>query len=70
MKIAFVLVAVFSGVIGFGYFVYGMKEQQATPLFCGVGLCLVPFFISNPLLAGAVSLVLTLIPIYSWATGR
>lgn len=70
MNTAFVLIAVFSGVIGFGYFVYGMQQQQMVPLACGVGLCLVPFFIGTPLLAGPVSLVLAAIPVYRWIRER
>jgi len=70
MNAWFVLIAVWCGVIGFGYFVYGMKQQEMTPAWCGVGLCLVPFFISNTAAAGALSLILTLIPIYRWIRDR
>ena len=65
-----VLIAVWCGVVGFGYFVYGMKQQEPVPLFCGTGLCLVPFFIGNPLAAGALGLVLTLIPVCRWVAER
>ena len=35
------------GSIGLGFFVYGKKQKAAIPLFCGIGLMVFPYFISN-----------------------
>ncbi len=35
------------GSIGVGFFVYGKKQKAMTPLFCGVGLMIAPYFTSN-----------------------
>jgi hypothetical protein len=36
------------GSIGLGFFVYGKKQKAVVPLFCGIGLMVFPYFISNP----------------------
>ncbi|HKI61721.1 MAG TPA: hypothetical protein VKA31_05460 [Mariprofundaceae bacterium] len=33
--------------IGLGFFVYGKKQKAFVPVFCGIGLIIVPYFISN-----------------------
>ncbi|HMB56718.1 MAG TPA: hypothetical protein VKM35_05875 [Arenimonas sp.] len=35
------------GSIGFGYFIYGKKQSQLLPLFCGIGLMLFPYFVDG-----------------------
>jgi hypothetical protein len=35
------------GSIGLGFFVYGKKQKAVIPLFCGIGLMVFPYFISN-----------------------
>ncbi len=35
------------GSIGLGFFVYGKKQKAVSPLFCGIGLMVFPYFISN-----------------------
>ncbi len=35
------------GSIGLGFFVYGKKQKAAIPLFSGIGLMVMPYFISN-----------------------
>ena len=45
------------GSIGCGYFVYGKKQAAMIPLFSGIALMVVPYFISNTIflvLSGAV----------------
>jgi hypothetical protein len=35
------------GSIGLGFFVYGKKQKDIIPLLSGIGLMIVPYFISN-----------------------
>jgi hypothetical protein len=56
------IVGVFAGAIGVGYFVYGKKQQRIVPLVCGVGLCAAPYFIDALWGQLAVCGVLTVLP--------
>jgi len=38
------------GSIGLGFFIYGKKQKTPVPLICGIGLMILPYFISNVLL--------------------
>jgi len=38
------------GSIGLGFFMYGKKQKAFIPLFCGIGLILIPYFISDALI--------------------
>jgi len=38
------------GSIGLGFFIYGKRQKAVIPLFCGIGLMIVPYFISDVLL--------------------
>ncbi|MFV2061150.1 MAG: hypothetical protein ACC653_10745 [Gammaproteobacteria bacterium] len=58
------IVGVFMGVIGMGYFVYG-KRQKHTPAFLSaIGLFLAPYLTSNIYTLIGVSIVLILMPFY------
>ena len=35
------------GAIGFGFLSYGWKQKAMVPLFSGVGLMIVPYFLDN-----------------------
>jgi hypothetical protein len=52
------------GSIGFGFFVYGKKQKAYIPLFCGIGLMVVPYLIPN--LYGLVlcGVVLSVLPYF------
>jgi hypothetical protein len=50
------------GSIGFGYFIYGKKQQQVVPLLAGIALCIYPYFISNRFAMVAIGLILIAIP--------
>ncbi|MFT7619629.1 MAG: hypothetical protein ACI97A_003285 [Planctomycetota bacterium] len=39
--------AVFYGAVGFGYFIYGRKQQHLIALLCGMGLLVLPYFTAN-----------------------
>jgi hypothetical protein len=50
--------------IGLGYFVYGKKQRSPVPLFCGIGLMVFPYFISNVPLLLLIGILLMLVPYF------
>jgi hypothetical protein len=52
------------GAIGFGFFIYGKKEQAIVPLLCGLALMIFPYFVSNTFILVAVGVVLMAIPYF------
>ncbi|MFI4930644.1 MAG: hypothetical protein ACHP83_10415 [Burkholderiales bacterium] len=52
------------GSIGLGFFIYGRKQSAIVPLLCGLGLMVVPYFITNVLLLFAVGAALVAIPYF------
>jgi len=50
------------GAVGFAYFIYGKKQAMFVPLFCGIGLMVFPYFVSNTVLLLMVDLVLSVLP--------
>lgn len=38
------------GSLGLGFFVYGKKQKAIIPFLSGIGLMLIPYFISNGLM--------------------
>jgi hypothetical protein len=56
------LLGVLFSSIGFGYFLYGKKQQKSVPLICGIVLIIYPYFIENISIMLALGLVLCVIP--------
>jgi hypothetical protein len=50
------------GSIGLGFLVYGKKQKAIIPLFSGIGLMLVPYFISNMYILILSGIVLVALP--------
>jgi hypothetical protein len=50
------------GSIGLGFLVYGKKQKAIIPLFSGIGLMLVPYFISNKYILILSGIVLVALP--------
>jgi len=50
--------------IGLGFFIYGKKQKAVVPLFCGLGLMIYPYFISNTLLLVAIGVALMVLPYF------
>jgi hypothetical protein len=50
------------GSIGLGFFVYGKKQKAIIPLFSGIGLMVVPYFISNMYILILSGIVLVALP--------
>jgi hypothetical protein len=56
------LLGVLFSSIGFGYFLYGKKQQKSVPLICGIALIIYPYFIENISIMLALGLILCVIP--------
>jgi len=52
------------GSIGLGFFVYGKKQKAVLPLISGIGLIVVPYFISNIYLLVLSGIVLIALPYF------
>jgi hypothetical protein len=52
------------GAIGFGYLIYGRRQQKGIALLSGLVLCAFPYFISNIVLLIVIGLVLIALPFY------
>jgi len=50
--------------IGLGYFIYGKRQKAVAPLFCGLGLMIYPYFVSNTLLLVAIGVGLMALPYF------
>jgi hypothetical protein len=50
--------------IGLGYFIYGKRQKAVAPLFCGLGLMIYPYFVSNSLLLVAIGVALMALPYF------
>ncbi len=50
------------GAIGTGFFIYGKKQAKAMYLICGIGLFVIPYFISSALYNVIIGTVLTILP--------
>jgi len=47
MDISILMWGLIFGSIGLGFFVYGKKQKAVIPFFSGIGLMVIPYFISN-----------------------
>lgn len=50
------------GSIGLGFFIYGKKQKAIIPLLSGIGLMVVPYFISNMYILILSGIVLVALP--------
>ena len=50
------------GAIGAGYFLYGKRQQEGVPMFCGFALMVFPYFVSSAYVLFIVGAILMAIP--------
>ena len=50
------------GSTGLGYFIYGRKQKAPLPLLCGLGLMVVPYFLSNVVVLLLTGILLIVLP--------
>lgn len=55
-------IGIVSGAFGVGYFLYGKKQEKMIPLGCGVGLIVLPYFLSNVWISLVVCGALVVLP--------
>jgi hypothetical protein len=56
------MIGIFAGCFGLAYFVYGKRQAKLLPLVCGIGLCVIPYFIENITILILVCLALIIAP--------
>jgi hypothetical protein len=52
------------GTIGIGFFTYGKRQKSIIPFISGIGLFLIPYFISNLFLLIIAGLILIILPYF------
>ncbi len=57
-----ILLGILFGAVGLGYFVYGKNQKAAMPFIAGIGLMVVPYFISDTWLLGGAGIVMLGLP--------
>lgn len=62
MTTSTIMLGVIFGSIGFGFFVYGKKQQAFVPLLSGIGLIIFPYIFSNVFILVTVGVVLVALP--------
>ena len=43
------VIGIFTGAIGVGYFIYGKRQAKFAPLLAGMMLCVYPYFVQSVL---------------------
>ena len=61
---ASLLWGIFFGSIGLGFFIYGKRQKAPVPLATGIGLFLLPYFVSNTYLLVATGAALAVLPYF------
>lgn len=56
------VIGLFTGALGLGYFIYGKKLQLFVPMVSGGVLCALPYFVDNTLILILLSLVAMFAP--------
>jgi hypothetical protein len=56
------MVSLLFGALGMGFFMFGKKEGRMVPLFVGVALMVVPYFIANVIVLLIACALLTAVP--------
>jgi hypothetical protein len=56
------VIGIFTGAIGVGYFIYGKRQAKFAPLIAGMMLCIYPYFIDGVLWTIVVGVVLIAAP--------
>jgi hypothetical protein len=49
MNATSLMIGVFTGAIGVGYFMYGKRQAKFVPLIAGMMLCIYPYFVDRVL---------------------
>lgn len=52
------------GSIGFGYFIYGKKQQRGMPMLSGIALMVFPYVVSNSVVMVLIGALLIALPFF------
>ncbi len=52
------------GAIGLGFFTYGKRQRAGVPLFVGLALFVVPYFVTNVFALVGIGVVLVALPFF------
>jgi len=58
------IMGVIFGAIGLGFFIYGKKQKTIIPLFCGIALMILPYFIPNMYILILSGIIIVAIPYF------
>ncbi len=64
MNMSLLLWSLLFSSVGLGFFVYGKRQKAVVPLFCGLGLMIYPYFVSNTILMVAIGVALSALPYF------
>ena len=64
MDISILMWGLIFGSIGLGFFVYGKKQKAVIPFFSGIGLMVIPYFISNIFILVLSGIILIALPYF------
>ncbi len=64
MSVSWLVCGLFFGIFGFGYFIYGKKQEKLVPLLCGLALMFFPYFVSGTLPLIGIGIGLMAIPYF------
>jgi len=56
------VIGIFAGAIGMGYFIYGKRQAKFTPMIAGVLLCIYPYFTESLLWLLVIGTLLLVAP--------
>jgi hypothetical protein len=62
MDATMLFLGIFIGSIGVGYFIYGKKQRKVMPTLSGIGLIILPYVLSNPVILTISCLILAAAP--------
>jgi hypothetical protein len=62
MNVSTLMWGVLFGSVGLGFFVYGKKQKAIIPFLSGIGLMLIPYFISNVLILVGTGIIFVVLP--------
>jgi hypothetical protein len=57
------VIGIFTGAIGVGYFIYGKRQAKFAPLLAGMMLCVYPYFVQSVLWTVVVGAALISAPV-------
>ncbi len=58
------VISIFAGAIGAGYFIYGKRQTKFVPMLAGVLLCVYPYFVDSLFWLSAIGIVLMAAPFF------